>query len=104
MEGQFDCHLCNSISRVSDQNGISLQQYNIIIIIIIIIIIAFKDAIRDFFTISSLCHEPSPTRTFKWPGCNCVQIMCNTSSTYYMQRVACHVIQRDSPAIKFDKV
>ena len=32
------------------------------------IIIAFKGAIRDFFTISSQRRELSPTRTLKWPG------------------------------------
>ena len=36
-------------------------------------------AIRDFFTIASLCRELSPTSMLKWPGCNRVQIMCNTS-------------------------
>ena len=57
----------------------------IIIIIIIIIIIAFKGAIRDFFTISSQRRELSATRTLKWPGRNRVQIMCNTSSAYHVQ-------------------
>ena len=40
-----------------------------------------------FFTISSLHHKPSPTRTLKCPGHNCVQIMCNTSSAYHVQHV-----------------
>ena len=38
----------------------------VIIIIIIIIIIAFKGAVRDFFTISSLRRELSPTRTLNY--------------------------------------
>ena len=75
-----------------------------IIMIIIITIIALKDANQDFFTISSLYGEPSPTRMLMWPGCNCVQIMCNTSSTYHAQRVTCHIVRRDSSAIKFDRV
>ena len=33
-----------------------------------------------------------PTHALKWLGCNCVQIMCNTSSAYHMQRVVCHVV------------
>ena len=33
----------------------------IIILLIIIIIITFRGAIQDFFTISSLRREPSPT-------------------------------------------
>ena len=40
-----------------------------------------------FFTISSLHHEPSPTRTLKWPERNRVQITCNTPSTCHEQRV-----------------
>ena len=57
------------------------------IIIIILIIIAFKGAIRDFFAVSSLRREPSPTRTLKWSGRNRVQIMCNKSSAYHVQHV-----------------
>ena len=56
-------------------------------VIIIIIIIAFKGAIQDFFTVCSQGHELSPTRTLKWPWRNRVQITCNTSSAYHMQRV-----------------
>ena len=67
----------------------------IIIIIIIIIIIAFKGAVR-FFTISSLCREPSPTHTLKCP----VQITWNTSTC----RVTCHMVRRDSSAIKLDRL
>ena len=33
---------------------------------------------------SSLCREPSPTRTLKWPGRNRVQI---TSSAYHVEHV-----------------
>ena len=40
-----------------------------------------------FFTISSQCRELSPTRTFKWPRRNCVQIACKTSSAYHVQHV-----------------
>ena len=43
-----------------------------------------QGAIRDLFTISS------PTRTLKWPGCNPVQITCNTSTVYHVQ-VSCYV-------------
>ena len=56
-------------------------------LIMIIIIIAFKDAIRDFFTISSLCRKPSPTRMLTWPAHNRVQITYNTSSAYHVQHV-----------------
>ena len=61
-------------------------------IIMIIIIIAFKAQFDFFFfffffTISSLRRKPSPTRTLKWPGCNLVQIKCNTLSAYHVQLV-----------------
>ena len=38
-----------------------------------------------FFTISSLRHEPSPTRTLKWPWHSREQITCDTSSAYHVQ-------------------
>ena len=62
-----------------------------VIVMIIIIIIAFKRAIRDFFTVSSLRHEPSPTHMLKWPGRSRVQITRNTSSAYHVQHVVLHV-------------
>ena len=74
----------------------------IIIIMIIIIIIVFKGAIREFLT--SLRRELSPTRTLKWSGRNRVQITCNTSGAYHVQHVVCHVVRRDSSAIKIDRV
>ena len=40
-----------------------------------------------FFTISIQRHEPSPTHMLKWPGCNRVQITCNTSSACHVQHV-----------------
>ena len=43
-----------------------------------------------FFTISSLRLEPSPTRTLKWPGHCCAQIMCNITSAYHMPHVVLH--------------
>ena len=33
-----------------------------------------------------------------------MKITCNTSSAYHVQRVACHVVRRDSSAVKFDRV
>ena len=63
----------------------------IIIIIVIIIIIINNDRIQRrnsrFFTISSLRRISSSTRTLKWPGRNCVQITCNTSSAHHVQHV-----------------
>ena len=40
-----------------------------------------------FFANSLLHHELSLTSTLEWPGCNDVQIMWNTLSTYHMQHV-----------------
>ena len=76
----------------------------IIIIIIIIMIIVLKGAIRDLLTNSSLRHELSPTRALKWPGSNRVQITCNTSGAHHVQQVICHMVRRDSSAIKFGRV
>ena len=41
--------------------------------------------------------------TFKWPGRKRAQVTCNTSSVYHVQHAVCHVVQRDSSAIKFDR-
>ena len=57
-----------------------------------------------FSTIWSLRCKLSPTRTLMWPGRNRVQITCNTSSAYPVLHVVCHVVRRDSSAIKFDRV
>ena len=57
-----------------------------------------------FCTISSLRRELSPTCTLKWPGRNHVQIMSNISNAFHVQHVMCHVLQKDSSAISFDKV
>ena len=74
-----------------------------ITVIIIIIMTALKRAFV-FCTISSLCRELSPTCSLKWPGRNCVQIMCNTLGTHHVQHVVCHVLWRERAAIKFDRV
>ena len=90
---------------------------------IIIITVALKGAIRDFTEsrnsrfyreaqfeiLQSLhcagnCLQLSPTHTLMWPGCNCMQITCNTLSVYHVQHVMCHVVQLDSSATKFDRV
>ena len=57
-----------------------------------------------YFSISTLCRELSPTRTLKWLGRNRAQITCNTSSAYRVQRVVCHMVRRDTSAIKLDSV
>ena len=54
----------------------------------------------QIFTISSPRREQSPARTLKCPGRNRVQITCTTSSV----NVVCHLVLRDSSAIKFDRV
>ena len=69
---QFD-----SLSQFQRYIGFQVPFSFIIIIMIVIMIIAFKGAIPDFFTISSLRLELSPTRTLKSPGRNRVQITCN---------------------------
>ena len=60
------------------------------------------------YTISSLPlelpHELSPTRLLKWARHNHVQIKWNTSSTNRLQHIVCHVVRRNSSAIKYDRV
>ena len=56
--------------------------------------------ISRFLTISSLRRELFPVGTLKWPGRNRVQITCNTSNAYHVQRTVCHVLRKDSSAIK----
>ena len=53
------------------------------------IIIACQRCNSRFFAISTLCREPSPTRTL-WPGHNHVQITCNTLSAHHVQHVMLH--------------
>ena len=55
------------------------------------------------FTISSLHRKLYLTCTLKRSRHNRVN-MCNTSSAYHVQRVVCHLVRRDSLAIKFDIV
>ena len=69
-----------------------------------VVVVAFKGTVPDLFAISSLRRELSPTRTLKWPRHNRVKITCHTSSAYHVQRVVCHLVRRDSSAIKFDRV
>ena len=57
-----------------------------------------------YFTMSPLRHKLSPMRALKWPGRSRMQITSNTSRVYHMQHVVCHVVRRDSSAIKSDKV
>ena len=72
--------------------------------IIVMIMVTLKGANQDFFTISSLRHELSPTCLLKWPGRNHDQITRNTSCAYHVLCVVCHVVQRDISDVKFDRV
>ena len=58
-----------------------------------------------FFTISSKRRELSPTRALKWPGRSRVQITCKCPALITCKcHVTCHLVQRDSSAVKFDRV
>ena len=86
--------------------------------LMMIIIIKFysnnsnKDADNDrikrrysrFFLQSCHCAANCLQHSLKWPERNRVQITCNTSGAHHVQHVVCHVVQRDSSAIKFDRV
>ena len=79
----------------------------IIIIVIIIIIITLKGTIRDFYNLPTVLQTVSNTyaQVARVQSCaNHVQVQCNTSSAYHMQPAVCHLVCRDSSAIRFDRV
>ena len=63
---QLNIRFQESVNNNNNNNIIII----IIVMIIIVIVIAFKGAVREFFTISSQRRELSPTRTLKWPRRN----------------------------------
>ena len=91
---------CHCVSLTSQQQGAVGWQ------LIIIIIIAFKGAIRDFFTISSQHRELSPTRNAQVAQAHsCVNHVQHIERLSRATcRVTCHLVRRDSSAIKFDRV
>ena len=54
-------------------------------VMIIIITTALKEAIQEFFTLSTLRHELSPSCTLKWPVHNHVQITCYLSTATWCE-------------------
>ena len=93
------------------------QMSRLIIIIIIIIIIimmmmmmmmmmmlmmmmmiAFKGAVRDLYNLLAVPRTVSNT----YAQMAKAQITCKTSSAHHVQRVVCHLLRRNSSAIKFD--
>ena len=76
----------------------------IIIIIIILIIIAFKGAIRDFLQSPHSAANCLQHVRSSGPGA----IVCKSRATHRALiackcHVTCHLVQRDSSAIKFDR-
>ena len=78
-----------------------MQTSAVIIIIIIIIIIAFKGAFKIFLQ-SPCCAM----RMLKWPPAQlCANhVQHNQCLSCASCRVTCHLVRRDSSAIKFDRV
>ena len=82
------------------------------IIIIVIIelrgavrVFFFQGAVRDFFKNNLLTAPRTVSNTYaRVPGRNRVQITRNTLSAYHVQPAVCHVVRRDSSAMKFDRV
>ena len=76
-----------------------------VIIIIIIIIIAFKGAIRDFLQSPHSAANCLQHARSSGPG----TIVCKSRATHRALitckcHVTCHLVRRDSSAIKFDRV
>ena len=71
--------------------------------IMMIIMITLRGAFRYFYnllTAPANCLQ----HVHSLPRRNRVQITCNTLSAYHVQHIVCHVVRRDSSAIKFDRV
>ena len=83
----------------------TVYRYGSIKIIIIIIIIAFKGAIRDFLQSPHSAANCLQYVRSSGPGA----IMCKSRATHLALftrkcHVTCHLVRRDSSAIKFDRV
>ena len=82
-----------------DETRFQSRCFKIITIIIIVIIIVLKGAIWDLYkshwATSCLQHVRSSGQG---------AIVCNTSGTYHVQHVMCHMVWRDNSAIMFDRV
>ena len=83
----------------------TLAMIIIIIIVIIIIIIAFKGAIRDFLQSPHSAANCLQHARSSGPGA----IVCKSRATHRALitckcHVTCHLVRRDSSAIKFDRV
>ena len=63
---------------------------------------ALKIAVPDFLQSPHCVNYPLHVRS-SGPGASVYKIMRNTLSSYHMQRIMCHVMRRDSSAIKFDR-
>ena len=84
---------------------IMIMMMMIIIIIIIIIIIAFKGAIRHFLQSPHSAANCLQHARSSGPGA----IVCKSRATHRALitckcHVTCHLVRRDSSAIKFDRV
>ena len=90
-------------NHLQKRTGSNDKRRLIIIMIIIIIIIAFKGAIRDFLespycTVSNTYDQEAREQ----PCANHMQHIERLSRATC--RVTCHVVRRDSSAVKFDRV
>ena len=82
-----------------------VRVYIIIIIIIVIIIIAFKGAVRDFSQSPHSAAKRLQHARSSGPGA----IVCKSRATHRAlitcnMSCYCHLVRRDSSAIKFDRV
>ena len=75
------------------------------LIIIIIIIIAFKGAIRDFYKLLTAPRTVSNTHAQVAQAQSCANHVQHIEHLSHATcRVTCHLVRRDSSAIKFDRV
>ena len=69
-------------------------------IIMVMIMTVLKCAIRDFFGFFFNLLTARRTVSMRNP----VEITCNASNACHVQHAMCHVLQRNSSTIKFDRI
>ena len=94
-----------SVLNVLDTNVEML----LLLILLLLLLIVLKGAKRDAYNLLTAPRTVSNTYAQMTRTHSCAnhvqhQITCNTSSAYHVQHVVCHLVRRDSSAVKFDRV
>ena len=79
---------------------IIMMMMTVMMMIIVVIILAFKETFYNLFTAPRTVSNMYAQVAGKHSCSNHVQHI----GDYHVQHVVCHLVQRDSSAIKFDRV